>query len=53
MALNIKNATAERPVRPAVLAEIAELQAFVRFQPDRDTRPPDEIVGYDEFGLPT
>lgn len=33
-------------------AEVAELQAFLRSQPDRDTRPADEVLGYDHFGLP-
>jgi len=33
-------------------AEIAEIQAFVASLPDRDTRPADDIMGYDSFGLP-
>ncbi len=33
-------------------AEIAELQTFVAGLPDRDPRPPEELLGYDEFGLP-
>ena len=33
-------------------AEVAELQQFVADLPDRDTRPPEEILGYDELGLP-
>ncbi|HUF27855.1 MAG TPA: type II toxin-antitoxin system VapB family antitoxin [Gemmatimonadaceae bacterium] len=40
-------------VRPYLRAEIAELQAFVRAQPDRDRRSPDEILGYDDHGLPS
>lgn len=35
-----------------LLAEIAELQAVLRAEPDRDLRPADEILGYDAFGLP-
>jgi antitoxin VapB len=33
-------------------ADVAELQAFLRNQPDLDTRSDDEILGYDAFGLP-
>lgn len=32
--------------------EIRSLQAFVASIPDRDTRTADELIGYDEFGLP-
>lgn len=32
--------------------EVTELQAFLRAQPDRDTRSADEILGYNAFGLP-
>lgn len=39
-----------RPHR--LLEDIAELQAVVRAQPDRDLRSADEILGYDDFGLP-
>lgn len=35
-----------------VRAAVAEIQAFVASLPDRDSRPADEILGYDEFGLP-
>ena len=38
--------------RGSVMAEVAALQEFLRSQPDRDTRSADEILGYDEFGLP-
>ncbi len=41
------------PDHPGLLmAEVAEIQAFVAGLPDRDTRSPDEILGYDEAGLP-
>ena len=36
----------------AVERDVAEIQAFVASLPDRDARPPDEILGYDELGLP-
>ena len=35
-----------------LLAEVAEIQAFVAALPDLDARTPDEILGYDERGLP-
>lgn len=38
---------------PALLiAEIAEVQRFVADLPDRDARSPDELLGYDDAGLP-
>lgn len=33
-------------------ADVTDIQAFVASLPDRDRRPPDEILGYDDFGLP-
>lgn len=36
----------------ALMNEVAEIQHFVAELPDRDTRTPDEILGYDESGLP-
>ncbi len=38
--------------RAAVYGEVKQLQAFVASLPDRDTRTPDELLGYDEKGLP-
>jgi antitoxin VapB len=38
--------------RGILLSEIAKIQAFVASLPDRDVRSADEILGYDEFGLP-
>jgi antitoxin VapB len=35
-----------------LLAEVAEIQAFVAALPDLDARSPEEILGYDERGLP-
>jgi hypothetical protein len=50
MGLNIKNHEAHRLA--SLLALVEELQRFVAELPDRDPRPADEILGYDEFGLP-
>ena len=36
----------------AVERDVAEIQTFVASLPDRDTRPGDEILGYDELGMP-
>jgi antitoxin VapB len=38
--------------RGRIRAEVADLQEFVASLPDRDPRPADELLGYDEFGLP-
>ena len=38
--------------RASLIAEVEEVQAFVASLPDRDPRTPDEILGYDDFGLP-
>lgn len=35
-----------------LLAEVADIQRFVADLPDRDARHPDEILGYDDAGLP-
>jgi len=35
-----------------LLAEVRQVQSLVADLPDRDARPPDEILGYDERGLP-
>ncbi len=36
-----------------LLAQVEEIQRFVADLPDRDCRSPDEILGYDESGLPS
>jgi antitoxin VapB len=36
----------------ALLAEVRQVQALVAELPDRDLRAPDEILGYDDRGLP-
>lgn len=38
--------------RAHLRAEVADLQAFVASLPDRDGRSAEEVLGYDEFGLP-
>ncbi|MBI4539873.1 MAG: type II toxin-antitoxin system VapB family antitoxin [Gemmatimonadetes bacterium] len=38
--------------RAAIVSEIGEIQAFVASLPDRDSRAAEELLGYDEFGLP-
>lgn len=38
--------------RARVRAAVADIQEMVASLPDRDTRPPEEILGYDEHGLP-
>jgi len=40
------------PEGDLLVAEVAEIQAFVAALPDRDGRSEDEILGYDEHGLP-
>lgn len=35
-----------------LLEEVAEIQRFVAELPDRDARTADEILGFDETGLP-
>ncbi len=37
----------------ALMAEVRAVQALVAALPDRCARSPDEILGYDERGLPT
>lgn len=44
--------TAAAPL-PSVASRLAEIQAIVREVPVLDTRPADEILGYDDLGLPT
>ncbi|MEQ1857809.1 MAG: type II toxin-antitoxin system VapB family antitoxin [Longimicrobiales bacterium] len=36
----------------ALLEEVRQVQALVASLPDRDRRTPEEILGYDEHGLP-
>lgn len=35
-----------------LLREVEPIQAFLEQLPDRDTRSADEILGYDQHGLP-
>ena len=36
-----------------IIASVARIQAAVAQLPDRDTRTPEEILGYDANGLPS
>lgn len=38
--------------RTRMLADVAAMQEAVKELPDRDCRSPEEIIGYDDFGLP-
>lgn len=42
---------AKEPSAP--LAEISRIQDFVAALPDVDPRSPEEIIGYDQYGLPS
>lgn len=46
------DARRRRQQRQRLLEAITELQIFVRAQPDRDLRSDDEVLGYDEHGIP-
>jgi antitoxin VapB len=35
-----------------LVAEVAQIQDFLADIPDRDTRPAEAILGYDDYGLP-
>ena len=41
-----------RQRRREVVQAVREIQEFVERLPDRDTRGAEEIIGYDEHGLP-
>lgn len=43
--------TQEQP--GGLVAAVAEIQEFVGALPDRDRRSADEILGYDDHGLPS
>lgn len=38
--------------RDEIVQSVLDIQEFVRDLPDLDPRSPDEILGYDGFGLP-
>lgn len=46
-ALNPRSAAAR------LIEDVRHIQQLVASLPDRDSRSADEIIGYDEFGLPT
>lgn len=39
--------------RAGLMSDIRQIQAFVASIPDRDDRTSEEILGYDDFGLPS
>jgi antitoxin VapB len=41
-----------RARRARLLSDIKEIQDLLRSMPDKDKRSADEILGYDDFGLP-
>jgi len=41
-----------RARRARLMDDIHQIQALLASIPDRDSRIPDELLGYDEFGLP-
>jgi antitoxin VapB len=47
----LRRSTPSRKSTP-LEAEVTAIQRFVADLPDCDTRSPDEILGYDGFGLP-
>lgn len=54
LALRYRLAKERRQRRPGEIAErLMELGRWYSSLPDKDTRTPDEILGYDENGLPT
>lgn len=45
-------AQADATAPDLLLAEVAEIQRFVAGLPDRDARGADEVLDYDDLGLP-
>ncbi|MEP6507053.1 MAG: type II toxin-antitoxin system VapB family antitoxin [Gemmatimonadales bacterium] len=41
-----------RARRASLLYDISQIQDLVASLPDRDNRSPEDIIGYNEFGLP-
>ena len=52
LAESLTTARGQGGVTPTLIAEVVQIQRFVAELPDRDGRSPDEILGYDEQGLP-
>lgn len=48
----LRSARAPAAGLEALLAGVRQVQELVAWLPDRDTRSVDEILGYDELGLP-
>ncbi|MEO7501333.1 MAG: type II toxin-antitoxin system VapB family antitoxin [Gemmatimonadaceae bacterium] len=49
---NRLEAVKPRARRARLLYDIGQIQDLVASLPDRDKRSPDEVIGYDDFGLP-
>jgi hypothetical protein len=49
----VKSAPPASAPSPSITVRLAEIQAMVREQPLLDPRSADEILGYDEWGMPT
>ncbi|MEO8192750.1 MAG: type II toxin-antitoxin system VapB family antitoxin [Gemmatimonadales bacterium] len=49
---NRLEAVRPRARRARLLYDISQIQNLVASLPDRDNRSPEEVIGYDEFGLP-
>jgi hypothetical protein len=49
--LTLQNGKSPKPQMS--LDKIIALTARCKALPDHDTRSPDEIIGYDEFGIPS
>ena len=52
VALRERLALVRGAARSRPLPDVSDLQALVRAQPDLDHRTADEILGYDDRGLP-
>jgi hypothetical protein len=52
MRLSIKHPEAGRSGLPNLEEELLAISDRCARLPDFDTRPPDEIIGYDEHGVP-
>ena len=54
IALRERLSNLRRQAQPeGLMAAVAEIQDFVGALPDRDCRSADEILGYDDHGLPS
>ena len=49
---NRLEAVKPRARRARMLYDISQIQDLVASLPDRDSRSPEEVIGYDDLGLP-